>query len=471
MSTEQTEMAALNTVRIIFDEAAGEYRFESKGKTVEFDFIPREIDIRNGIENRDPSYLISMGDELGKGFLPGTKPLTLHYSMPFVVFPKSFFANEENAMRLGVKADLSHDGKYTLLQGNNRFLGLEQLINYNLDLFRQAREAGTPEAIQSFYDNRVNFDDFSFQILPIEHLQNREYVLWLQIAVNDGVKTHSVSQNIKAALSFYNFLADQHQDWSKGELREAVARAFNVTAKRVDQFTTARNTFPEWMYGRIDDEQLSFDTAVKLVSAFNRQIVKGTGSTMTIEEFYNICWNDAVDAADATVEKVKITPTTLKNTLSLLVSEIGESDEVIDNGGVAEPNGESGEGASDSQDGDNQTDSGSDGKKASPYQDNTIGELVDLAGSRLGEVMDRIGNLDSMVTDMDDKNLIKLLSALDLFLTKTTIETADLPGNLITTSLRLQKEEAQAAAKEAKKKAGKVTVPSEDAAQPELAPV
>lgn len=231
---DTTNMATLNTAKIQLNQETESYEFIVKGKPVKFTFIPKAIDVRGGVETRDPSYLTKLEGEgeLGKFFIPGSVQPTVHINVPAVVCPKGFFS-DDRCEPLGVKPSEEYADSYTFIQGNNRYKGMLQLMDRNIEALKAAKALGTPEAMAAYEASEIKFDDFNFEILPLERANDPDFIQWLQVSVNDGVSTHTISQLMQRAIAYINFLKDRHADWTKQQIRETAAAAYGVSLQRI----------------------------------------------------------------------------------------------------------------------------------------------------------------------------------------------------------------------------------------------
>lgn len=451
---DTTNMATLNTAKIQLNQETESYEFIVKGKPVKFTFIPKGIDVRGGVETRDPSYLTKLEGEgeLGKFFIPGSVQPTVHINVPAVVCPKGFFA-DDRCEPLGVKPSEEYAESYTFIQGNNRYKGMLQLMDRNIEALKAAKAAGTPEAMAAYEASEIKFDDFNFEILPLERANDPDFIQWLQVSVNDGVSTHTISQLMQRAIAYINFLKDRHSDWNMQQIRETAASAYGVSLQRIGQFITASNQFPQWLYDKIDQGALSFDTAVKLMSMYNNQVEKATG--IKLASFYNECWSDVAEGLDASASDIKITPSSLKKTVARLTKTQPVEDEIPDGSeGVEGASGEGSEGSS----GEGSGESG-DEATTDPYADMSVDEKRDLLANKLNDLMSHSYNLAGL--NLDEKSLLKALKAVESFMNATVLETDTEKGKLITVEMAAAKAEAKAAKAAAEKAAKTVKVEGE----------
>lgn len=457
---ETTDMATLNTAKVVFNPSTESYEFQVKGKAVNFAFIPEAIDVRGGIDKRDPSYLIKRAEspedatEVGKAYLPNTSQPTVHFNVPFIVFPKSFFA-DERGQALGVAADPSYQDAYALIQGNNRFKGLQLLMQANTEAYQAAKAVGTPEAMAEYEASKVNFDDINFEILAADKASDPDYVQWLQVSVNDGVSTHTPQQLINRAVAYIQFLKDRHDDWTMNRIREVAAAAFGVSAKRIEQLQTAKNQFPDWLFAKMDEGHIPFDSAVKLVSRFNKQIKDKVPSIPSLSMFYNYCWGEAVEVADPSATDIKITQSLIDKCVVKLTKKADDiaedntdiNDEGDDLTGEGEGNGSEGSTSGKSE-------------KPDPYAGMTADEKREAITSKLTVITEHIFNLMT-IPDLTEKSLNAVLKAADSFLDATTLTTgikSEEKGKLITEAMEQAITQAKEAEKEAKKAEGKAKV-------------
>lgn len=459
MTEDTNNMATLNTVKVNLNRETEAYEMTVKGKPVRFTFIPKGIDVRGGMESRDPAYLTKLegNGDLGKFFVPGSAQPTVHINVPLAVTPKGFFA-DERCEALGVKPDPEYADSYTLIQGNNRVKGLDQLMAKNLEAFKAAKAAGTPEAMAAFEAQEIRFDDFNFEILPVERAVDPDFIQWLQVSVNDGVSTHTIKQLMDRAIAYINFLKDKHSDWSMDQIRSTAAAAYGLSKQRIGQFITASNQFPQWLYDKIEQGQLSFDTAAKLVSVYNNQVKDSTG--IKLPNFYNECYAEvSEDVLDPSSTDIKITPSSLKKTVARLTQTKEDETEIPDG---TEPTGEGSTGEGSGESGSNEPGSGESGN-ADPYADLTADQKREVLANKLNDMLTHAYNLAGL--NLDEKSVAKALKAIDSFMGATSLETDAEKGKLITVELAAAKAEAKAAEAAAAKAAKTVKPEVEQAGE------
>lgn len=432
-SLEQEQMATA-TVKVELDLQTEQYRFTLRDKAIEFAFIPLMLDARGG--DRDPDYLIKTGEELGKLYLPGD-PKTVQIRMPFICTPKGFFGDQRVVDAGLMNSPINdHEDKYTLIQGNTRYLGLRSIMAQNLELLKAAKAEGSPEAMQRFDQESVKIEDFGLSLLAPNEC-NYDYILWLQSAINDGVARHTASQNLKSVMSYIQFLKDKHAEWSMSQIREQVAKTKNMSLARVGQYITAAK-FPDFIFAKIDEGLLVFDTAVKLVAAYNNKI-KPIG--ISIASFFNECLTDVEPGVD---QEFKITPTSLKKTVDRLspkASTLPETD--------AEGTGEGNEGTGEGSGSGSETQGKDTDKREDPVLTMPLNQVRDGTEKLVDVVASALYNLLGM--ELTEKSQRELLRQLTAFESKITLESAEAKGNLVTVEVQKAKDELRAAEAAAKK--------------------
>lgn len=312
---ETTEMAKLHTAEIRLNPESRTYGIYEGNKELKFDYLRSELDIRGGVEKRDTQYLINEGvvkqNEQGRQVFEAT--------VPFEVFPKN------------------ENGSYELLQGNTRFKLLNQLIQHNENILKNLPEGQLDDP--SMY----LLMPFNFLILPgvfdPANPDQKGLILSRQHSTNNAVQRHSTEQIAIFGVEYlYSLLArnselPKDQRRKKGEIREEVARAFNVPVSRTFHWETY-SEFPEWLKLAVSDEVLNLDTAIEVRNASNRLInayrSAGKSDTLvTLHNFFAQCRDQA--SSEAGDGAIRIVPSIVAKVENALMAEIQpkatESDE------------------------------------------------------------------------------------------------------------------------------------------------
>lgn len=316
-------------------DTANDFNFtDNKGRVIKFAQIPLSLDIRAG--QRDYSYLlqttsINKADSLdgateeteSKIFVPGAMDKEgnlidlVRFTMPWLVFPKGWFA-DDRCLPLGVTPDPSLADTHNVLQGNTRLMLLTDLINENKTKLAEASITGTPESMAAYEANRYHFDAFDYKILTAEEASDPDAVLWYQTSVNDGVKSHTPIELMKTAIARFEFLKSQHVGASDSEVRamgKKVSQTYGFAESRLYQLIGMSKdlTANPWLSDAVNAGKLTFDTARKLLAAF-KKLIKLNAFNEPLVNFFLLCWNDAsgkLTGKDAG-RAVKITDGTIK---------------------------------------------------------------------------------------------------------------------------------------------------------------
>lgn len=285
-----------------FDYDQGKFVFlNNKGKSVTFNYIPLQFDMRGGLDSREYNYLQEP--------MLSPDPGYLEIIVPPIVLPKSYLTVDRPTLN-GWQGDSSYDG-YVLIQGNTRFKLIEAVID-NIEAYWQTLQGSQDEKIaifeQGFSDSvaltqtdSVDKDvyirtayslirgikPFSISVLP-ESQVSYDLILWLQRAVNDAVKTQGVLNNARFAVAYYDYLfVKNEQEGTKISKKDLIAQAmqsFGLQSSRFYHFTKILSS-PEWLQAAISDDVLTLDTAIDFLNGYGRaqKEYEKRGKTLTAQ--------------------------------------------------------------------------------------------------------------------------------------------------------------------------------------------
>lgn len=287
------ESLSLITINPYFDFEEGKVKFKTnKGNTIKIDFIPESLDVRGN--KRDYTYL-------QESLLSPNEDATIEILVPLVVFPKGYLSVDRPSLK-GWQGVPDLADSYVLLQGNTRWKLIIDVVTHlektwqdinnepiedfqtKVEIFYQGskrfsevrnREDSDLNIVSELYQYVRYIKPFYLQVIPEEKASDLRFITWLQVSVNSGVKRHSVLDNARFAVDYFNYLSkineslpeDQRQS-QKSLIREAIS-GLSIQLSRFYHYKQVLSA-PAEIVSSIEDGIVTLDIAVYLLNSYNR---------------------------------------------------------------------------------------------------------------------------------------------------------------------------------------------------------
>jgi hypothetical protein len=316
------ESLSLITVHPYFDFEEGKVKFRTnKGNLIRLDLIPEPLDVRGN--KRDYTYL-------QESLLSPNEDATIEILVPLVVFPKGYLSVDRPSLK-GWKGVPDLADSYVLLQGNTRWKLILDVVSLlertwqdinnepigdfqtKVEIFYQGskrfsevrnREDSDFDTVQELYQYVRSIKPFYLQVIPEEKASDLRFVTWLQVSVNSGVKKHSVLDNARFAVDYFNYLSnineslpeDQRQS-QKSLIREAIS-GLSIQLSRFYHYKQVLSA-PQKVVSSIEDGIVTLDIAVYLLNSYNRLVKRyeeaGKVLRHSLESFFDQVLAQALD--------------------------------------------------------------------------------------------------------------------------------------------------------------------------------